>query len=173
MNKLILSVFIGVMFQTNLFAIDTEKTATVLQIMIPSIAYGTTRYFDDEEGQIQFYKSFGANIGVTYGLKYTVDKKRPNGEKYSFPSGHTSMAFQGASFIHKRYGLKYALPAYIAATFVGYNRVESDAHYIEDVIAGAAIGTLSSFYFTTPYKEFELKFVAIDGGYGIALKRTW
>jgi hypothetical protein len=31
----------------------------------------------------------------------------------------------GASFIHERYGLKYAIPAYVAASFVGYSRVES------------------------------------------------
>jgi membrane-associated phospholipid phosphatase len=141
------------MFQTNLFAIDTEKTATVLQIMIPSIAYGTTRYFDDEEGQIQFYKSFGTNIGVTYGLKYGVKRERPNREdNYSFPSGHTSATFQSASFIHKRYGLKYALPAYIGATFVGWSRVYSEQHYTHDVVAGAVIGSGFSYYFTTPYK---------------------
>jgi len=69
-----------------------------------------------------------------------VDKKRPTGSNQSFPSGHTSAVFQGAAFIHKRYGLKQAAAAYIGATFVGYSRVESDKHFTEDVIAGAALG---------------------------------
>ena len=173
MNKLILSALAGIVLQTNTFAIDTEKAGDVLQIIIPSIAYGTTLYLDDKEGQTQFYKSFGTNLGVTYGLKYSIDKKRPNGGKHSFPSGHTSAAFQGASFIHKRYGLKYAVPAYIAATFVGYSRVDSDAHYTEDVIAGAEIGILSSFYFTTEYNDFEIKPVTMNSGYGLSFKRSW
>ena len=173
MNKLILSALAGIVLQTNTFAIDTEKAGDVLQIIIPSIAYGTTLYLDDKEGQTQFYKSFGTNLGVTYGLKYSIDKKRPNGGKHSFPSGHTSAAFQGASFIHKRYGLKYAVPAYIAATFVGYSRVDSDAHYTEDVIAGAVIGILSSFYFTTEYNDFEIKPVTMNSGYGLSFKRSW
>jgi membrane-associated phospholipid phosphatase len=173
LNKLILSALAGIVLQTNTFAIDTEKAGDVLQIIIPSIAYGTTLYLDDKEGQTQFYKSFGTNLGVTYGLKYSIDKKRPNGGKHSFPSGHTSAAFQGASFIHKRYGLKYAVPAYIAATFVGYSRVDSDAHYTEDVIAGAVIGILSSFYFTTEYNDFEIKPVTMNSGYGLSFKRSW
>ena len=173
MNKLVLSLLAGGFLQISAFAMDIEKAGDILQIVIPSVAYGTTLYLDDKEGQNQFYKSFGTNLGVTYGLKYSIDKKRPNGGKHSFPSGHTSAAFQGASFIHIRYGLKYAIPAYVAATFVGYSRVESDAHYIEDVIAGAVIGSLSSFYFTTKYNGFEIKPVVMSSGYGIRLQKSW
>jgi membrane-associated phospholipid phosphatase len=152
---------------------DTESAGDILQIVIPSVAYGTTLYLDDKEGENQFYKSFATNLGVTHSLKFSINKKRPNGGDYSFPSGHTSAAFQGASFIHKRYGLKYAVPAYMAATFVGYSRVECDAHYTEDVIAGAIIGTLSSFYFTTKYNNFEIKPTAMNGGYGISFQTSW
>jgi membrane-associated phospholipid phosphatase len=173
LNKLVLPIIAGIMLQTNTFAMDTEQAGDILQIIIPTVAYGTTLYLDDREGQNQFYKSFGTNLSVTYGLKYSINKKRPNGGKHSFPSGHTSAAFQGTSFIHKRYGLKYAVPTYLAATFVGYSRVDSDAHYTEDVIAGAVIGTLSSFYFTTEYNGFEIKPIAMNGGYGIVFKITW
>jgi len=152
---------------------DIEKAGDVLQILIPSIAYGSTFYLDDSEGRIQFYKSFATTVVVTHGLKYTIDKKRPNGSSKSFPSGHTSAAFQGASFIHRRYGLKYAVPAYIGASFVGYSRVESDNHYVEDVLAGAAIGIVSSFYFTTPYKGFNIQPIANNGTYGINFSKEW
>lgn len=173
MKKIILSALTGIILQSGANAMDTEKVGDILQIIIPSVAYGTTHYLDDKEGQHQFYKSFGTNLGVTYGLKYSIDKKRPNGGQHSFPSGHTSASFQGASFIHKRYGLKYAIPAYIGATFVGYSRVEADAHYTSDVIAGAVIGTLSSFYFTTEYKGFEIKPIAMNSGYGVNFKMSW
>ena len=120
----------------------------ILQILIPSLAYGSTFHEEDEEGRMQFYQSFFTNLGITHGLKTIVNKKRPNGGSRSFPSGHTSAAFQGAAFIHERYGWKPAVTAYFCATFVAYSRVESKNHYTEDVIAGAFIGTLSSFYFT-------------------------
>jgi membrane-associated phospholipid phosphatase len=146
-----------------------EKSGDIIQVLIPVIAYGTTFCLDDKEGRAQFYKSFLTNLGVTYGLKYSIDKKRPNGGDQSFPSGHTSAAFQGAAFIHKRYGWKYGIPAYLGAAFVGYSRVESDNHYTEDVVAGAAIGVISSFCFTTRYKGITITPVADKGYYGLSL----
>jgi len=128
-----------------------EAAGDILQVIIPSVAYGVTFYLDDEIGRDQFYKSFATSLAITHGLKSVVTERRPNGSAKSFPSGHTSAAFQGAAFIHQRYGLALAMPAYIVAAFVGGSRVESRNHYPHDVLAGAAIGTLSSFYFTTPY----------------------
>jgi len=132
---------------------NIETGGDVLQILIPLTGYATTFYLDDQEGRNQFYKSFLTTVLITQGLKLTINEQRPNGSgNDSFPSGHTSAAFQGAAFIQKRYGWPYGIPAYAAATFVGYSRVQSNQHHIKDVIAGAAIGTLSSYYFTTEYK---------------------
>ena len=41
-------------------------------------------------------------------------------------------------------------PAYAGAAFVAYSRVYADKHYVEDVLAGAAIGIIASEIFTTP-----------------------
>ena len=91
-----------------------------------------------------------------------------------FPSGHTSAAFQGASFIHYRYGLKKAIVPYIAATFVAYSRVYSEKHYLHDVLAGAFIGTFSNYYFVSKYKDMTIKPVAFLSGdtsiYGLNIK---
>ncbi len=80
-------------------------------------------------------------------LKKATKRKRPDykeGDKRdSFPSGHTASAFSGATFIHKRYGLKQAIIPYTMAGFVGYSRVQAKRHHKTDVIAGALI---SSFY---------------------------
>ncbi len=153
--------------------ITIAKTGDIIQVLVPSIAYGTTWYLDDLEGRSQFYKSFTSNMATTYALKYTIGSKRPNGGKHSFPSGHTSASFQGASFIHKRYGLRYAIPAYIAATFVGYSRFESYNHHKRDIIAGAAIGILNSFYFTSEYKGITIKPTASDSKFGITFIKEW
>ncbi|MDQ7003557.1 MAG: phosphatase PAP2 family protein [Ghiorsea sp.] len=154
-------------------ASDIEVAGDTIQILIPSIAYATTLYLDDAQGESQMYKSFFSNLGITYALKVGVNRTRPNGGNYSFPSGHTSASFQGASFIHVRYGLKYAIPAYVGAVFVGYSRVYADKHFTTDVVAGAAIGILSSFYFSTPYKDVNITPTANGGNYGLEVSSTW
>ncbi len=127
---------------------NVERAGDLLQVIVPAVAYGLTFHKVDEEGRPQFYKSFATTIGATHLLKNTIKAERPNGSDQSFPSGHTSAAFQGAAFIHARYGFEQAWPAYAAAAFVGYSRVDSDSHHTRDVIAGAALGIAASFYFT-------------------------
>jgi membrane-associated phospholipid phosphatase len=137
---------------------NTVKAGDILQDLIPLTALGTTIFYEKgSEGTIQFLKSYVTAVVVTGGLKELIDKQRPNGGCCnSFPSKHATKAFVGAGFIHKRYGWKYAIPAYVGASYVAYSRVETDKHYWEDVVAGAAVGILSSFYFTKPYKGITL-----------------
>ena len=131
-----------------------KRAGDIMALTIPALAYGSTHYMDDKAGRQQFYQSFAANVAATYALKSTIDKERPDGsDQDSFPSGHTSLAFQGASFIHKRYGLEYSIPAYVGATFVGYSRVKSDKHDVGDVLAGAALGVASSMVLTKRYND--------------------
>ncbi len=147
-----------------------EKNGDVLQILIPALGFGGTFFYEEgNEGMIQFAKSLAVSQLVTEGLKSATHKRRPNGGCCrSFPSGHTSAAFMGAGFIHKRYSLKYAIPAYIGATYVGYSRVQADKHYVVDVVAGALVGTLSSFYFTKAYKKgVSISPIAGKGIYGV------
>jgi membrane-associated phospholipid phosphatase len=132
---------------------NSEKLGDAIYVLSPVIAYGSTFYKDDPQGRMQFYKSILTNTAITYALKMSVKKERPNAKNNrSFPSGHTSTSFQSAAFLHKRYGLKAAIPLYLGATYVAYNRVDSKNHYTEDVVAGALIGSLSSYYFTRSYR---------------------
>ncbi len=162
---------------SNLYADRTETVAKIgdyIQIAIPLTAWGTTLYLGDTEGQIQFYESFATNIAVTHGLKYLVKEKRPDSSNMdSFPSGHTSASFQGAAFIHLRYGLKYAIPAYIAATYVGFSRVYANKHYTRDVIAGAVIGSASAVVFTDKYKNIAISPIVYNGTYGATVKYSF
>ncbi len=175
MKQLIIYLSILTIFTHSIYATEsnTEKLGDILQVAIPAIGYGSALYLNDREGQYQFYKSFGVNLALTYALKYSIDKKRPNGKAHSFPSGHTSSAFQGASFINERYGIEYGIPAYIGAVFVGYSRVEAEAHYPIDVVSGAIIGTLSSMYFTTSYKGYKLELKRMHSGYGIQIEKKF
>jgi len=162
MYKKVILLFL--ILNVNLFARyeEVERQGDIVQLIIPSIAYASTFYLDDKQGRNEFYKSFFSTSGVTHILKRTVREERPNGSNtLSFPSGHTSASFQGATFIHKRYGIKYAIPAYMGATFVGYSRIVAKQHYAHDVIAGAIIGSGFSYYFTKPYKYKKISYSPI------------
>ena len=153
---------------------SVESSGSVVRTLIPSVAYGLTFYFKDSDGRSQFYLSFLTNYAATYALKESISKQRPNGaDDEAFPSGHTSVAFQGAAFIHRRYGLKYAVPAYVAASYVAWTRVESDNHDVVDVVAGAALGIGCSFLFTKPYHGFVAAPLVDNGFYGITISRNW
>jgi len=132
-----------------------------------------TLAYRDARGAVQFTESAAVTLGVTYALKYTVVEKRPNGGEHSFPSAHTSISFCSAEFMRKRYGWEYGVPAYALASFVGYTRVESKQHHPLDVVAGAAIGILSSYIFTRPYHGLSVQVQAGGGYYGLAFGRDW
>ncbi|WP_193164293.1 phosphatase PAP2 family protein [Microbulbifer hainanensis] len=151
-----------------------EKLGDLLQMMIPATAYSMTYFNRDPEGRNQFYKSLATNLGITYSLKYAINKPRPeNNGDYSFPSGHTSSAFQGAAFIHKRYGLTEAIPAYLAATYVAYSRVKAKKHDVVDVTAGAAVGIFSAFHFTTPRGGVEITPLVGRDFAGVSASYSW
>ena len=79
---------------------------------------------------------------ITQVVKVAVDRPRPDGSRYSFPSGHTSSAFATAAVLERHYGWKAGLPAYAAAAYVGGSRLSENKHYLSDVIVGAAIGVV-------------------------------
>ncbi|HEX9637074.1 MAG TPA: phosphatase PAP2 family protein [Acidobacteriota bacterium] len=78
---------------------------------------------------------------LTAGLKHAIGRERPNHEdSLSFPSGHASTAFTYATVLSHYYGLDAAIPAYAMAGFIGFSRVEKNAHNLSDVVAGMALG---------------------------------
>jgi membrane-associated phospholipid phosphatase len=111
----------------------------------------------DYVGTKQLAFSYATALAVTYSLKAIIKKPRPEGRELydAFPSGHTTSAFSGASFIQRRYGWKYGKYAYLLAAVVGVSRMEGPDgwHDIWDVLAGAAVGIGSTYIFTKPYEK--------------------
>ena len=91
--------------------------------------------------------SFAIDAAVTYGLKYSVKSVRPDGtDGHSFPSGHASVAFCGATILHKEFhhiSPWISVAGYGVATFTAVDRILRNRHHWGDVVAGAAIGVLS------------------------------
>jgi membrane-associated phospholipid phosphatase len=128
-----------------------KDVGDVLQFAVPIYALGLTLWEEDYEGTKQYAYAFGASQLTVHALKLAIDEKRPNytygGKKNSFPSGHTSSAFAGASFIHRRYGFKQAIIPYGLAILTGYSRVEVKKHHVHDVLAGALISIAFAWIF--------------------------
>ena len=174
MNKLLI---ISILFLYAHSSFSQNKTITtsgdILIYALPVAAGGTTVILGDKKGAWQFTKGFLLNGVVSFTLKGLIDKQRPNMENNnSFPSAHTSITFQSASFIQRRYGWKYGIAAYILSGYTGYTRIEADKHDIFDVLAGAVIGVGSTYLFTTPYqkKHMELTYSNQDGNYLIGFR---
>lgn len=148
---------------------DIERSGDIIHLLLPAAAMSATLVYEEGyQGSLQLIESVGVSRLGVEALKYSIDKTRPDGsDDDSFPSGHTADTFATATFIQQRYGWKWAIPAYAAASYVGYTRINSDQHYVEDVLAGAAIGILSAWYFTESYQGIKLTPIATGKYYGV------
>ncbi|MBJ2174769.1 phosphatase PAP2 family protein [Aureibaculum sp. A20] len=155
MKKLIVILFFAFCFQNSISQSKTIQTSgDVLLFTMPAVAIGSTIFKKDYKGTWQFTKGAVLNFALSFGLKAIVVKERPNLENTdSFPSGHTSITFQSASFLQRRYGWKYGIPAYLLASYTGFSRIHADKHDVYDVLVGAVIGIGSTYLFTTPYQQ--------------------
>ena len=151
------------------------ETSTDVAMFAPAaVGAGVALLKGDSKGLLQLGESLVASVAVSYALKYTVKKERPDGsDAHSFPSNHTGFSFAGATFLQKRYGWKWGLPAFLVSGYVAWGRVYAKRHDVWDVLAGAAIGVGSGLLFTTPFaKEHDVVVspaLGTDGGYGVYL----
>lgn len=153
---------------------DTEREiGDVLSYAMPAAVLGYELYQGDREGALQFATSFTATTLVTEVLKRTTKVERPDRTNdLSFPSGHAARAFAAASYIHRRHGWEYALPAYALATYVGHTRVQAKRHRWGDVAGAAAVSTIATWWLVEPKREKKVAITPLyDGdfvGVGIA-----
>ena len=127
-------------------------TTDVLCLLPDATALGVAFAKHDTEGMKQLGLSTVTCLAVNYGLELCIRKDRPDGTgHHAFPSTHTAVAFNGSTFLMKRYGWKWGVPAYVVSSFVAWGRVHSDRHDWWDALGGAAIGAGSAFIFTRPF----------------------
>lgn len=90
----------------------------------------------------------GLTVGSVKLIKDGVDRPRPDGSDHrSFPSGHSAMAFLGATLLHREYGLTrspwYSIGGYSTALVTSVARELHNKHWLSDVMVGAGIGILA------------------------------
>ena len=157
--RLLILFYCGLLlFSSNAQTPNIEKSGDILEIVLPVTAFASTFIWKDQQkAPMQFIKAMGTSFVITHAIKRLINKQRPNGGNYSFPSGHTSAAFTGAAFIERRYGLRAGIPTYLLASYVGWTRIESNYHDKWDVLGGAIIGIGSAYLFTKPFKNTDLE----------------
>jgi len=136
-----------------------ETAGTAVAVALPLVAGGITAYKHDWNGTAELVVSTALTVGTVYGLKHLVRECRPfarpctpGGPNWdSFPSDTSALAFAPAQFLWQRYGWRYGLPAYAAAGFVGWSRVDAKKHHWYDVAASAGISLLYNEIVTTEY----------------------
>jgi membrane-associated phospholipid phosphatase len=84
------------------------------------------------------------SAAITEGLKRVTLVERPDGSsRSSFPSGHATVAFSVARFMQSQEP-KDAAWWYAGALLIGWSRVDLNRHRWTDVLAGAAVGILTT-----------------------------
>lgn len=130
----------------------TENLGTDVAIALPLIAGGITLYKEDWTGTAQLTVDTLLTVGTAYGLKHIIKEKRPDGSDFqSMPSDTAALAFAPAQFLWDRYGWEYGVPAYAAAGFVAWSRVDARKHHWYDVAASGALSFGFSKLITTRY----------------------
>ena len=76
----------------------------------------------------------------TLALKVAMDDRAPNGQKYGWPSGHTSSSICFAAVMHEYYGWKAGVPLYLLAGYSAATRLQDREHDLSDLVFGAALG---------------------------------
>lgn len=123
---------------------DLAELGDVSGQLVPNAIYAGYQYFfAGEKGKERSLYMTKASLfagGTTFFLKRLINQKRPNSyDRNSFPSGHTTVAFAFAGVIHNEHP-EYKYPAFALASLVGVSRINDNAHFLHDVVAGASIG---------------------------------
>ncbi|MBE9469509.1 MAG: phosphatase PAP2 family protein [Bacteroidetes bacterium] len=115
----------GIMYISDAIGIKHKNTA-----------FNQTKYL--------FLSELSAGLIVLF-LKNISNIESPNKENYSFPSGHTTQSFVGATTLYnefKDYNKLIAYSGYFFSSATGILRITNNKHWISDVLCGAGIGII-------------------------------
>jgi membrane-associated phospholipid phosphatase len=131
--------------------------------------------------------------GLVFTTKSLTHVVRPDSSNYySFPSGHTAKVFLAAEFLRQEYKHRspwYGVTGYTVAIGTGILRMYNNKHWLNDVVAGAGVGILSTRLAYWLYPKLKNSFIRThkhknngntlilptyqDGAFGVGLVRNF
>jgi len=150
----------------------TDKSLLPVSILTPAgfyaISYANKNHYDENTAVLCLLSEATGTV-TTLGLKHIFKRKRPYQtlsnvfynkqnsptDEYSFPSGHSTVAFSIATTFTLRYPDKPVLISglYLYALIISYGRLYMGVHYPSDLLGGALIGTGSAVLIYSLRKE--------------------
>jgi hypothetical protein len=111
-------------------------------------------------------RALAISEGLTQTLKYTTRRERPDhSSRNSFPSGHAADTFAFATAVERHLGWRYAVPAYVFASYVGISRLPANRHWFSDAVFGAAVGIIAGRTVTSrESQEYPVTLNYVPGG---------
>jgi membrane-associated phospholipid phosphatase len=118
-------------------------------------------------------RSLAISEGMTQTLKYTTRRERPDhSSRNSFPSGHAADTFAIATAMERHLGWRYAVPAYVFASYVAMSRMPANRHWLSDAVFGAAVGTIAGRTVTSREAQpYPVTVTYVPGGAAIMFAR--
>lgn len=130
--------------QTNID--DYLRFAPMVELYLADYSYSKSRSEVFQQTKNLFIAQLLSSLMVET-LKRTTNITRPDGGEHSFPSGHSSIAFTGATALYLDFKDQNKLLAYSGygfSTATGVLRITSNKHWLSDVLVGAGIGIASA-----------------------------
>ena len=132
----------------------------LLPVSLFTVSRINKRYYD-ENSAILVALSELTSTTITYSIKNIVKRerpfrtlnnvyhnwKKPETDRFSFPSGHTTTSFALATSLTLRYPDKPILISclYLYASAVSFGRIYLGVHYPSDILVGMIVGSGSAF----------------------------
>ena len=118
-------------------------------------------------------RALAISEGLTQTLKYTTRRERPDhSSRNSFPSGHAADTFAFATALERHLGWRYAVPAYVFASYVGLSRLPANRHWLSDAVFGSAVGIIAGRTVTGhEANQFPVAVVHVPGGAAVMYVR--
>jgi membrane-associated phospholipid phosphatase len=123
---------------------------------------------------IDLIQSLAVAEGLTQTLKHVTRRERPDhSSRNSFPSGHAADTFAFATAMERHLGWRYAVPAYIFASYVAVSRLPANRHWLSDAVFGAAVGIIAGRTVTSHEAHpYPVAVAYVPGGAAIVFSRT-
>jgi len=141
-----------------------------------SIVYAVGRMKDEPKVShvgMDLIQAIAMSEIITESLKYATGRERPDGSgATSFPSGHAADTFAFATALERHLGWKYAVPAYLLASYVATSRLPANRHWLSDVVFGSAVGIIAGRTVTSHEAQpFPVVVSVLPGGLAVTYVR--